>query len=73
MQYFIRFFWQLGKGKVTKGYFVISVFLGQSGICIFKSVQFIRLFISLDFISSPLGFVVSPVENIFLYLVPENF
>ena len=63
-----------------KGYSDISLFLGKPGIDVFKSVQYICQFTSLDFHIILMGFVVSsisfffsPVENLLQGLTPEKF
>ena len=56
-----------------KVYLAIYVFLGKSGIYVFKSKQYIYQFTSLDFHITPVGFVVSPLENLLLGLTLEKF
>ena len=61
-----------------KGYSVISLILGKSGIYVFNSVQYFCQFTSWDFYIipgsfrclPPIGFLISPVENLLLGLTP---
>ena len=63
-----------------KGYSVISVFLGKSGIYVFKSAQYICQFTSPDFhiipggfCSLPGGLPYLPSGNLLLGFTPKNF
>ena len=53
----VRILWSISQDVLTlKGYSDISLFLGKPGIDVFKSVQYICQFTSLDFHIIPGGF-----------------
>ena len=56
-----------------KGYLAIFVFLGKLCIYVFKSAQYIVSSPRWIFISFPVGFLTSLVENLLLGLTPEIF